>query len=137
MVQEGNFLLDNKNMFCNDTGRIMTGKHLNFLLPVLNSELFFFAVKHFYGGGGLGSTGIRMKHTFFENFAVPKISSEAQKPFIDLVDQILEITSTSDYNPKNPPVKQKELEKQIDELVYKLYDLTEEEIGIIEDSSKE
>ena len=48
MVQEGNFLLDNKNMFCNDTGRIMTGKHLNFLLPVLNSELFFFAVKHFY-----------------------------------------------------------------------------------------
>ena len=30
----------------------------------------------------------------------------------------------------------KELEKQIDELVYKLYDLTDEEVRIVEESSK-
>ena len=30
--------------------------------------MFFFSVKHFYGGGVLGEHGIRMKHTFFENF---------------------------------------------------------------------
>ena len=35
---------------------------------MLNSELFFFSVKHFYGGGVLGEHGIRMKHTFFEKF---------------------------------------------------------------------
>ena len=76
-----------------------------------------------------------MKHTFFENFAVPQTSPEYQKPFIDLVDQILEITSASDYNPKNPPVKQKELEATIDKMVYELYGLTPEEIQIIEKHS--
>jgi len=30
--------------------------------------LFFYAIKHFYGGGVLGENGIRMKHTFFQNF---------------------------------------------------------------------
>ena len=53
-----------------------------------------------------------------------------------LVDQILEITSAPNYNPKNPPVNQKELEKQIDQLVYKLYELTPEEIEIVENLSK-
>ena len=69
IVQESQFLLDaNENFFCNDTGRIIVGKHLYHLLGILNSELFFFSVKHFYGGGVLGEHGIRMKHTFFENF---------------------------------------------------------------------
>lgn len=34
------------------------------------------------------------------------------------------------------PVKVREYEKQIDELVYKLYDLTNEEIFIIEGNKK-
>ncbi|MCK9320954.1 MAG: hypothetical protein M0P32_03005 [Bacteroidales bacterium] len=59
-----------------------------------------------------------------------------QQPFMDLIDKILTITLESDYSPKKPPTKQKELEKQIDELVYKLYDLTGEEIEIVENSSK-
>ena len=67
---------------------------------------------------------------------IKKISHAAQKPFIALVDKILEITSAEDYDPKNPPVEQKELEKQIDKMVYELYGLTEEEIKIVEDSSK-
>ena len=69
IVQESQFLLDyNMYFFCNDTGRIITGEHLYHLLGILNSKLFFFAVKHFYGGGVLGEHGIRMKHTFFEKF---------------------------------------------------------------------
>ena len=69
IVQESQFLLDfDKHFFCNDTGRIIIGEHLYHLLGILNSKLFFFAVKYFYGGGILGEHGIRMKHTFFENF---------------------------------------------------------------------
>jgi hypothetical protein len=45
-----------------------------------------------------------------------------------LVDQILSIKK------QNPDEDTSHLEKQIDQLVYKLYDLTEEEIKIIESS---
>ncbi len=52
-----------------------------------------------------------------------------------LVNQILSFTQSDDYlsNPQNQ-AKVKEFENQIDQLVYKLYDLTEEEIKIVEGS---
>ena len=46
----------------------------------------------------------------------------------NIVDKILV------ENSNNPQADTSSLEKQIDELVYKLYDLTEEEIAIIENS---
>lgn len=79
MVQKGEFLFDVNNNFCLDTGRIITGENLKYLLSLLNSKLFFFAIKNYYGGGGLGTTGIRMKHTFFEKF--PAILPSDQQPF--------------------------------------------------------
>ena len=67
-----------------------------------------------------------------------KISSERQKPFIQLVDQILSITKSDDYldNP-DKQAKVKRLEKEIDQLVYKLYELTPEEIEIVGAFNKE
>ncbi|MCM8811304.1 MAG: hypothetical protein NC917_06640, partial [Candidatus Omnitrophica bacterium] len=53
------------------------------------------------------------------------------KQIEDLVNQILSITQSEDYL-ENKQKQEKELEKQIDQLVYKLYGLTEEEIKIIE-----
>ena len=45
MVQEPSFVFDNtKSLFCLDTGRIITGKNLKYLLSILNSKLFFFAI---------------------------------------------------------------------------------------------
>ena len=52
-----------------------------------------------------------------------------QQPFINLVDQILSAKVA------NPKADTSALEKQIDEMVYKLYELTEEEIAIIEGSN--
>ena len=56
-----------------------------------------------------------------------------QKPFIELVDKILNITNDKDY-PVNPTkqLQIKDYEKQVDQLVYKLYGLTPEEITVIE-----
>jgi len=50
------------------------------------------------------------------------------------VNQILLLSQSEDYL-KNPQkqAKVKEYERQIDQLVYKLYDLTDEEIKIIEE----
>lgn len=69
IVQSSQFFYDDSiHYMCNDTCRIIVGTHLPFILGILNSKLFFYAVKKFYGGGVLGEHGIRMKHTFFGNF---------------------------------------------------------------------
>jgi hypothetical protein len=54
---------------------------------------------------------------------------------VKIVDKILAITKDNDYleNPTKQ-AKVRDYEKQIDQLVYKLYGLTEEEIKIVETS---
>jgi hypothetical protein len=79
MVQESAFCYDpHGKYYCFDTARIITGSNLKYLTIVLNSRLFFYSVKLFYGGGGLGDTGIRMKHTFFQNCPVPLMKDYIQ-----------------------------------------------------------
>ena len=57
----------------------------------------------------------------------------AQQPFITLVDQILSLTQSDDYlQNTDKQAKVKEYERQIDQMVYKLYDLTPEGIAIVE-----
>lgn len=55
-----------------------------------------------------------------------KINIKMQQPFISLVNQILKLKQ------QNPSADTTDLEAQIDHLVYQLYDLTEEEIKIVE-----
>jgi len=56
-----------------------------------------------------------------------------QKLFADLVNQILSITKSVDYfQNSQKQAKVKSIEAEIDQLVYKLYDLTPEEIKIVE-----
>lgn len=80
---------------------------------------------------------IQWKKFALEKVPVIKLSVDEQKPFIEIVDKILSITRSSDYL-ENPVKKEevKEYEKQIDQMVYKLYDLTPEEIEIVENSNK-
>ncbi|RKY40205.1 MAG: hypothetical protein DRP85_09020 [Candidatus Makaraimicrobium thalassicum] len=75
---------------------------------------------------------------FIEKIPIKEITHEEQQPFINIVDQILSITKDDDY-PDNleKQVRVEELEKEIDKLVYKLYDLTPEEIAIVENFNKE
>lgn len=125
MVQEPKFGYDkNMNYFCLDTARIITGENLRFLISVLNSKLFFYGVKRFYGGGGLGKTGVRMKHTFFNKFHIPKLSEEKMEPFEKIVDQIL----TQKENNEDTTAE----ENKIDVMVYKLYELTYDEVKIVD-----
>ena len=80
----------------------------------------------------LKNTGDRLQgdaRTFKTNnlssFPLPlEISAKEQPPFIDLVDKII----AQKQNREDTKIN----EKKIDELVYILYDLTEEEIQIVE-----
>ncbi len=121
----GEYILDSM-AFLSDFKR-NEGKYF---LAILNSKLVSYWVNknvHQYG-----ITGYRLSNQYVEAIPIPKISDSQQKPFIKLVDQILKITSQPDYDPNNPPAKQKQLEAEIDRLVYKLYGLSEEEIGNVE-----
>ncbi|MBV6484648.1 MAG: hypothetical protein KFKLKKLM_01158 [Flavobacteriales bacterium] len=61
-------------------------------------------------------------------FPIKVISIDEQKSFIKLVDKVIEAKK------KNPSADTTDLENQIDQLVYQLYELTEEEIRIIENA---
>jgi len=75
----------------------------------------------------------QVKLSKLKQVPIKKISLSKQKPFIDLVNKILSLTQSEDYlEDPQKQTKVKEYERQIDQLVYKLYGLTEEEIKIIE-----
>ena len=115
----------------------MVGKSLKYLLAFLNSKLCLFYFSLICNSSGMDT--IQWKKFALEKVPVMELNSKDQKPFIDLIDQILAITKSDDYltNPEKQ-TKVKELEKQIDQMVYKLYELNNDEIKIIEnfDSKK-
>ena len=116
IVQSSQFLYDETiHYFCNDTGRIIVGSQLPFILGVLNSKLFFYAVKKFYGGGVLGEHGIRMKHTFFGNFPC--------LPYDKKIEDIANHLSCN-FDTK--------LAEELDRIIGESYSLTEEEISVIQ-----
>lgn len=74
-----------------------------------------------------------MKHETIRELPIKDISAEEQQPFIDYVEQILTIAKSEDYQTNtSKQAKVKELEAQIDPMVYALYRLTAEEIAIVE-----
>ena len=116
IVQRGQFLYDaDVHYMCNDTGRIIVGDHLLFILGILNSKVFFYAVKKFYGGGALGEHGIRMKHTFFGDFPC--------LPYNKRIEEIAK-TLSAQYTCS--------LANGLDKIIYSIYSFTKEEIAEIE-----
>jgi adenine-specific DNA-methyltransferase len=65
----------------------------------------------------------------WKKLPIPDVPQEYQQPIIDRVQQILTTKKT------NPTADVSALEAEIDQLVYKLYDLTPEEIAIVEEST--
>ena len=75
-----------------------------------------------------------IKGIHLKKFPIKKISLIEQNFFVHIVNKILNITFSPDYDCKNPSQSQKELEKEIDQLTYKVYNLTNDEIKIIEEN---
>jgi hypothetical protein len=88
-------------------------------LGILNSHLINIWYKNF-------DTDLEIKLVSVKSIPVREISQEQQQPIISLVDQILTAKKS------NPKADTSELEKEIDNLVYKLYQLTYDEVKIID-----
>ncbi len=123
IVRSPQFYFDDNAFYVEATSFLMTGKHLKYLLALLNSKAVTFFFKTFYAGGGLGESGFRYKKAFLENLPVPQISEVDQQPFIALVDQILAVKRA------HAQADTSIWERQIDELVYQLYGLTMAEVA--------
>ena len=97
---------------------------LQYVLAILNSQLASWFYYWF-----VYNRAVRTMHFdkyYIDKLPIKKIDLEDQQPFITLVDQILTAKQ------KDPNADTLTLEKQIDQMVYKLYGLTEEEIAIVE-----
>lgn len=92
--------------------------NLKYILALLNSKLYYFWL---YNKGKRKGESLELYYTPLTEIPVKEISKDKQRPFIDLVDKII----------KKKGADTPELEKKIDEMIYKLYDLTEEEIKIV------
>jgi len=132
IVRSPRFHLDYEKFYIEASGFIMTGNHMKYICGLLNSKLITFIFKHYYAGGGLGEEGYRYKKNFIELLPLPiynknlVIALQLEK----IVDNILILKK------QNKEADTKNLESQIDQLVYKLYDLMPEEIEIVENSLK-
>ena len=77
-----------------------------------------------------GEALAEVKKTNVEKLMIKETPKFNQKPFLDLADRILTTKKA------NPQADTTALETEIDQMVYELYGLTEEEIAIVEGSAK-
>lgn len=142
------FYLDKNKFYCNNKLYFITADDLNltYLTAILNSKTlqYYFQMIFNFGGGKGKAT--------FQNIPIPNILKEEQKPFIDLVDTIIEskekiVKYNKHFDSLNAVDKidiKEEIEKleslvndnidEIDRLVYGLYGLNDDEIRIVEGS---
>ena len=106
---------------------------LKFIIALINSGLlnWYYKAISLETGRVMAQTDIET----IESLPIREATEQQQKAFVDLVERILKITEAGDYlEHTEKQAKVRDIERQIDELVYKLYDLTEEEIKIVEQS---
>ena len=133
------FAYDNQQYFNNSDSNAFIVKEeeqflLKYILVLLNSKL------HNWFYGFIGKPKGNSREYFNKPLAkipIKAISLEDQAPFITLADQMLEAQSRLQHTLSDDDKKLLEqraaiLDKQIDNTVYKLYNLTEDEAKIVE-----
>ena len=100
-------------------------KELFFPLALVNSKFSIFYITEKYRGSSYNQ-GINFNPEMINNLPIPSIKKDILSPFITLVTQILKAKE------KDSNFDTIDLENQIDILVYKLYDLTYEEVKVID-----
>ncbi len=118
------FTWDESKAFLGNTAYIIPTSEV-WLVGLLNSRILWWFYIHLSSAirGGF----VRYIGQYMEQLPIPPASDSQQKAIIERVQKII-------ANPDSPDVPL--LEKEIDQLVYKLYNLTPEEIAIVEGKGK-
>ena len=114
------YAYDDKGHYLPSNGYILTSVKIpvKYLLAIINSNL----LKYYFGFIGVMTAGgaFTLKHATIQQLPI-KIASN-QKAFTNKVDEILKYKAQDTTN----------IEQQIDNMVYKLYELTYEEVKVID-----
>ncbi|EPD8786583.1 class I SAM-dependent DNA methyltransferase [Campylobacter jejuni subsp. jejuni] len=127
------FSYDNQKNFILDSMFSITfysNINLKYLIANLNSSISKFWIKNNAATLGDGIYGAKI---YIEKLPIPKINSKNQKLVDELINLVDEILKAKEQN-KNASTQ--ELENKINSLTYKLYNLTEDEIKIIENKEQ-
>lgn len=141
ILKKPEFIFDSDNWFTNQKCFIISIPD-KYLLGILNSKLNHYLFEKYLPklrGGFYEPSSV-----FFKNFPIKKIESKnkeqvnLQGEIISLVDKILELNKTKPRLKLQSAISHFEsqieyYEKRIDEIVYQLYDLTDDEIKIVEE----
>ena len=112
-------------MYGEATTFMLTGENIKFLCAFLNTRVVQWFLQQAAPTSGMGV--LRWKKVYVEVIPVPKIPFTEQEPFISMVDRILAAKRT------DPNADTASLENEIDQLAYKLYCLSDEEITAVEE----
>ena len=123
LVENGRFAYDDSGIYGEATSFIMTGAHIKYLCAILNGTLIRWYLRQIAPTSGMGT--LRWKKVYIETIPIPQISAAEQRPFIRLIDRILTAKRA------DPKADTAALEAEIDQLLYRLYGLTDEEIAIV------
>ncbi|GAA6991862.1 class I SAM-dependent DNA methyltransferase [Helicobacter pylori] len=128
MAKEPCFVYEEKGFYAPAPANIITGDktEIKYITALLNSKCIYFAMRKFYMGGGIEG---ELKTNNLEKIPIPKITSKNQELACKTTACAKAILEAKE---KDPKANTQELEKEIDALVYQLYNLTDEEIKIIE-----
>ncbi|MFP6059490.1 Eco57I restriction-modification methylase domain-containing protein [Helicobacter pylori] len=128
MAKEPCFVYEEKGFYAPAPANIITGDkiEIKYLTALLNSKCIYFAMRKFYMGGGIEG---ELKTNNLEKIPIPQITHKNQELARKITDGAKQILALKE---KDPKANTQRLEKEIDALVYQLYNLTDEEIKIIE-----
>jgi len=102
---------------------------LKLLLAIVNSSVAFFYVKEKYPAWSYNQ-GTTFTKQMINNLPLPELGSKDRARLVEVVDQIL-AAKRRDHEADTTA-----LEREINQLVYKLYALTDEEIRIVEEKAR-
>lgn len=140
------FTFDEKGYFFNNTIYFLDTDS-KYIFAILNSQI----INYYYGflSSQLGSKALRAFTIYIKQLPIPNIPKEEQKPFINLVDTIMEskekiakynkhfesLTAVEKIEIKEEIEKLEQLVKtsveNIDQMVYELYGLSRDEVAIV------
>jgi type II restriction/modification system DNA methylase subunit YeeA len=103
--------------------KINAKDNLMFMASIVNSKLAIFYIKEKYAGASYNQ-GINFTKGMINNLPMPNIKANEQYMIIGIVDKIITLKKQNQDTTA--------LEAQIDEMVYALYGLSDEEIAIVE-----
>jgi len=149
IAMESRFAFDDQGYYCNKTIFIIPGKDL-YLLGILNSKLAWLFLKRTCSV--LGDPDKRgrllMQYIYLKQLPIRQINftdiseKSAHDAIVSLVGEILQLQKDHSAADRNLDDRRFDLQKritqvdaEIDQLVYRLYGLTDEEIAVVEGRS--